>query len=39
MARKRIVNDKDGKPVEIDQDAIDAALAGAVTNADGSHPK
>ena len=38
MARKRIVNDKDGKPVEIDQDAIDAALAGAVTNADGSHP-
>lgn len=38
MARKRIVNDKDGKQVEIDQDAIDAALAGAVTNADGSHP-
>ena len=39
MAKKRIVKDKDGKQVEIDQDAIDAALAGAVTNADGSHPK
>lgn len=38
MARKRIVKDKEGKQVELDQDAIDAALAGAVTNADGSHP-
>jgi hypothetical protein len=39
MAKKRVVKDKDGKQVEIDQDAIDAALSGAVTMADGSHPK
>lgn len=39
MARKKIVQDSKGNPVELDQDAIEAALAGAVTNADGSHPK
>ena len=38
MAKKKIVKDKDGKQVEIDQDAINAALASAVTMADGSHP-
>ena len=35
MAKKKIIRDKDGKQVEIDQDAIDAALAGAVSYADG----
>jgi len=35
MGRKKIVKDKDGKQVEIDQDAIDAALAGAVSNVNG----
>ena len=38
MARKKYIKDKDGNPVEIDQDKIDAALAAAVTNRDGSHP-
>ena len=38
MAKKRIVKDKDGKQVEIDQDAIDAALAGAVSPV-GGHPQ
>lgn len=36
MAKKKIIKDKDGKNVEIDQDAIDAALAGAVTTRDGN---
>lgn len=38
MSKKKIVKDKDGKPVEIDQDAIDAALAGAVTMEHGGGP-
>lgn len=38
MSRKKIVNDKDGKLVEIDQDKIEAALAGAVTMANGAKP-
>lgn len=36
MSRKKIVNDKDGKLVEIDQDKIEAALAGAVSMANGA---
>ena len=39
MAKRRIVQDKDGKKVEIDQDKIDAALAGAVMNPDGRFPR
>lgn len=36
MAKKKIIKDNEGNPVEIDQDAIDAALAGAVTTKDGN---
>ena len=36
MAKKKIIKDKDGKNVEIDQDAIEAALAGAVTSVNGA---
>jgi hypothetical protein len=36
MAKKKIIKHKDGKNVEIDQDAIEAALAGAVTSINGA---
>ena len=36
MAKKKIIKDNEGNPVEIDQDVIDAALAGAVTTKDGT---
>ena len=35
MSRRRIIKDKDGNRVEIDQDKIDAALSGAVTTING----
>jgi len=35
MARKKIVKDREGNTVELDQDAIDRALAGAVTDSRG----
>lgn len=36
MAKKRIVKDSDGNTVELDQDKIEAALAGAVSMSNGA---